>query len=182
MENLLFGEIAEKECKNTIFFYDGIITHSEVEKISCLFSKTMSRLNPEPKLLNSVFSVFIELIQNISRYSADKKYIDGKAAPYGSIRVVQNSKTSYSLEACNMICVKSAVRLENYLAEIHSMNYQQIKELHREKLINQKNGITRNAGLGILQMALESHNSFSYDFTDNDGDTCFFKIKINIGV
>lgn len=182
MENLLYGKIAEMECKSTIFFYDDIITHSEVEKISCLFSKTMSRLNPEPKLFNSVFSVFIELVQNISRYSDGTKNINGKNLPYGSIKVMQNSETSYSLETCNIILANSAARLENYLAKVHSMNYQQIKELHREKLINQKNGITKNAGLGILQMALESHNSFSYDFTDNDGSTCFFKIKINIGV
>ena len=148
---VLLHALVEKECKNTIFFYDDIVTHSEVEKISCLFSKTMSRLNPEPKLFNSVFSVFIELIQNISRYSDGTKNINGKTVPYGSIRVMQNSKTSYSLETCNIILVKSAEKLENYLAEVHSMNYQQIRELHREKLLNQKNRITKKLGFMILK-------------------------------
>ena len=103
-------------------------------------------------------------------------------SPYGTIKVIQNSKTSYSLETCNIIRYNSAVKLEKYLAEIHSMSYQQIKERHRKKLIAQGKEITRNAGLGILQMALESHNSFSYDFRDIDGKTRFFTIKINIGV
>ena len=182
MENLLCRKSVQKESEKTIFFYDDVITHSEVEKISRLFSKTLNSLNPEPRLFNSVFSVFIELVQNISRYSDGRKNINGVYAPYGTIKVIQNSKTSYSLETCNIIRYDSAVNLENYLAEIHSMSYQQIKERHRKKLIAQGKEITRNAGLGILQMALESHNSFSYDFRDIDGKTCFFTIKINIGV
>lgn len=166
---------------DTIFFYHGAVTHEIVEAMSSTFMKKMKADNIDAKLLMSLFGVFIELAQNIARYSAEKQPTENENLSYGMIRIAKHSNSCYSVESGNQIFENDKTMLEKYLYSIKILDDIQLKEKYRSKLKEQTDGIKENAGLGILEMAIKSHNSFSYDFKKTDDDLYFFSIQITVG-
>lgn len=163
-----------------IFFYHGAVTHEVIEAMSNAFMKKMKADNIGGKLLMSLFGVFIEMAQNIARYSAERQPVADESLSYGIIRIVRNSDCCYSVEGGNKVYESDKLFLEKYLGDIKRLDETELKKRYRSKLMEQTDVLENNAGLGILEMALKSKNCFSYNFQKTDSDMYFFTLRITV--
>lgn len=167
------------KCK-VLLFYNGFVTQDIIENMSRILMQTLSLENTNPLTANAIYGIFIELAQNIDRYSAEK-LSDG--IPSGIFRITRyptGENMFCNIECGNLVSRHSAEILSKNLKNIKCLSYDSLKALYREKLLSRTDEISKNAGLGLIEMAVKSRNCFEYSFTRKDENNLFFEINITL--
>ena len=122
--------------------------------------------------------VFVELAQNINRYSVDRDNDEG----VGFISICQ-SNDGYAIVSGNMTSGQNHKRLMDRLVTIASLNNDK-EELHLYKRRLMKEGVafSENANIGLVQSAIVACSRFYYESVKTDGDKYFITLKIEIKV
>jgi len=165
----------------TLIHYRGAVTHDIIETMSGVLMKKLKAFNENTGLVMSLYGIFIELAQNIERYSEEKQNTENHTLSYGTIRIKRNSQSNYTAETCNKISEKNIKNLEDYLIEITSLDYVQLKERYRKQLMASPEVFSPCGKLGILEMAVKSRNNIEYEFKEAEKGFYFFSIKITLG-
>jgi hypothetical protein len=135
-----------------------------------------------------VFAVFVEQMQNIIRYSAEKvspllpPASDAKALMeirYG-ILTIGKEGTDYVVCAGNLIERADVARLRARLEKLRGMSKDELKALYKEQLRAEPEAGSKGAGLGFMEIARRASKPIEFDFTDIDPDYSFFALKTTI--
>jgi len=142
----------------------------------------------DTKTLRSVFAIFVEQMQNIIRYSAEKARQppplasdDGalKEIRYG-ILTIGREGDDYVVCAGNLIRKTDVERLEARLSRIRDMTKEELKALYKEKLRADPEQGSKGAGLGFIEVARRATRPIEFDFADIDNEHSFFALKATI--
>ncbi len=167
--------------RNTLICYHGAVTHDVIESMSGVLMKKLKAYNESRNLIMALYGVFIELAQNIERYSAEKQIAEGNILSYGMIKVTRHSEASYTVETENKVGSEEKDILGKYLDEIINLDILALKDRYKKTLLEGTDGISENAGLGILEMAVKSRNNIVYEFKNIGLEMYSFLIKIKLG-
>ena len=116
----------------------------------------------------------IETLQNISKHG---KRVNETTEGVFTIRKTDNN---YTLEVGNFIDEINCKKLEENLSSIKGMNLDEISNLYKKRLMETELTREGNCGLGLLEIARNSNNNFSYDFVPTLENELFYTIKIAI--
>jgi hypothetical protein len=110
------------------------------------------------KVSRKVFSIFLELAQNIQFYSEEKVHYADRNDRVGTMYVVETEKKcavicSNTVKAEDMEALAKGCKMLNLL---DSEKLRQLKRIQRRRAPNEK---SKRAGIGIIQAALLSRNS-----------------------
>ncbi|MGH6832430.1 MAG: SiaB family protein kinase, partial [Methyloceanibacter sp.] len=142
----------------------------------------------DTKTLRSVFAVFVEQMQNIIRYSAEKAQaaLPPASEPsalkeirYG-ILTIGKEGSNYVVCAGNLVQRSDVERLRARLTRIKGMNKDELKALHKEQLRADPEEGSKGAGLGFMEIARRASKPIEFDFTDVDANHSFFALKATI--
>lgn len=142
--------------EKAIIYYKG-----EVE--DALLTRTSDYLRarfPESSLIsNRLFAIFVELAQNISRYSIERNLISEHEGEYGVGTVdIQKKENHYLLRARNIATQESASVLAGRCKEINTLDTQGLKALRKEIRSRPRSPEQRGGNIGLIQVALRSGN------------------------
>ncbi|MEM9982304.1 MAG: SiaB family protein kinase [Bacteroidota bacterium] len=160
-----------------IVSYKGPMSDVIIHEIS---KDIQNKVIEDPKAGKKVYSIFMELAQNIFFYSGEVTQFGDKAYRIGSI-VLSQDEGNYTLTAGNIVDKKWVPVLWDRCELINSLDRAALRKLKFEaRDDNDKSENSKGAGIGLIQVALTSAQPISVEFRDIDDQTSFFALSVNI--
>ncbi len=169
--------------KGVMFCFSGFMTESILTGIAGAVRQKLEVEDADRKTVMGLFSIFVELVQNVIRYSAEKdgveegdKLIDLR---YGVITVGRRDD-SYFVSCGNMISNKDVDRLSTGLQKILELDRDGLKALYKEVLKGPTPETSKGAGVGFIEIARRAPNGFEYGFEKVDDERTFFAVRAHL--
>lgn len=168
-----------------VFYYSGEFDSDVVRALSSRLKQRLEAENAAGALKRKLFSVFVEMAQNVLHYG--RAPVDGGAAGKpGAIGLGRDGDTWWV--ACgNLVEREHVQRLSGKLEALRTMTLDEIKAAYRQQLANDahegSDAISKGAGLGLLTIARESAHPISFEFAPDPasgGRLVYFHIKTHL--
>ena len=174
--------------QGVIFAYSGYVTEPVLSGVGEALKQKLTIDDADTKTLRSVFAVFVEQMQNMIRYSAEKAEghlppaSDAKALMeirYGILTIGKEGR-DYVVFAGNLVERADVERLRAKLTRIRGMNKDELKALYKEQLRAAPEEGSKGAGLGFMEIARRASKPIEFDFADVNDTHAFFALKATI--
>lgn len=131
----------------------------------------------DKKKCRTVFSVFVEQMQNVIRYSAEREtHADNTDMSYG-IMAVGDVDGRFFVSCGNVVSAADAERLRIGLDRIKGLDKDGLKALWKETLKNEAPEGSKGAGGGFIDIARRAEGGIEYDFDPLDETRVFYAVK-----
>ena len=168
--------------KGIILCFCGPISQGLIEGIGGTLRQKMELEETDLNTSQKVFSVFVEQMQNIVNYSADRVILENRDD--GEIRIgvlILGKEDEHFYVLCgNKIGRENVGAISGQLESLSKMSKQELKRLYqvRRKMFPHREG--KGTGLGFIDIARKATLPIEFDFNPVDGDFVFFTIKVVI--
>jgi len=173
-------ELADKE--GVVFFYNGYFSQKVLLAVGDTIKQKFKSEEEDRMTSKKVFSVFVEQVQNIIRYSDDSLTGEQEEDEVRAGMVVigkEPAKEKYYVACANYISPRNGERLKENLEALKEMDREAIKKAYRQKL-REEDDESKGAGLGFLEIAKTASEPVEFLFRpEEEGKTLFlFKAYI----
>ncbi|MGD9502090.1 MAG: SiaB family protein kinase [Methyloceanibacter sp.] len=174
--------------QGVVFAYCGYVTEPVLSGVGEALKQKLTIDDADTKTLRSVFAIFVEQMQNMIRYSAEKVAAapppadDAKALKeirYG-ILTIGREGDDYVVCAGNLVARADVERLRAKLARIRGMSKDELRALYKEQLRAAPEQGSKGAGLGFVEIARRASKPIEFDFAEFSGTHAFFALKATI--
>jgi len=166
--------------RGIIFCYSGYMTEEVLTGIGNALKTKLEFEREERARARSLFAVFVEQVQNVVRYSAEREASgakdDTKELRYG-VLTVGKADDKYFVACSNLIAREDVQRLSKNLKLIQDMNNQELKTLYKETLRGETPEHSKGAGVGFIDIARRAIHGFEFDFLDINDDHSYFCLR-----
>jgi len=156
--------------------YGGFLTQSLIVGMTEALEKESENAEISKKTSNNIFTIFIELSQNMMNYSKSHQQGDLKFDPKGMIVVGKNTRDRYYVLSQNIIAIEDKNNIEPKLQEILATDLDGVKKLYKEARRSGKHSHSKGGGIGLYEVAKRC-SSIKYDFEAINSDKFYFKFK-----
>ena len=167
-----------------IFAYSGYLTETVLSGVGEAIKHKLALDDADTKTLRSVFAVFVEQMQNMIRYSAEKIPNSAAEPPLIEMRfgvlTIGREGDDYVIHAGNLVAHSDVARLRERLSQIRNMNKEELRAVHKERLRLGPEEGSKGAGLGLMEIARRASKPIEFDFTDVDDKHAFFTLKASV--
>jgi len=165
-----------KSNESIVISHEGLITEQVIikkgEKIREYFKKDIN-------LSRKVFSVYMELIQNIFYYSCEKREVNGNYYGIGKIEIVKNTR-GFVIKSSNLAENKFVENIRSKIPIINNLNKEQLRKLKIETRRRPQEELSKGAGIGLIQLAILSGNPLNVFFEKKDKKYAYYHIQVSI--
>ena len=166
--------------KGVVFNYSGFVTEDILLSIGRALRDKLTLEGAGRRTSQRLFSIFVEQMQNIIRYSAERASADctddTSDLRYGLLSV--GSKDGrYFISCCNLVHNKDAERLEKSLTAISRMDQDELKKVYKETLRGATPENSKGAGVGFIEIARQTKDGFEFGFRDLANGTSYFCLR-----
>jgi hypothetical protein len=146
---------------NVYLIWSGHIT-TDVEKEVLSFTETkLTEEDVELNLRRRIFSVLVEILENVAKYSPGKEPEEKFGMPVAMIRLEDDV---YTLTTGNLILNENVEELKGKLDTINEFDKVGLKELFRKSLSGQTIKSNTTGNMGLIDMARKSGSKLDYQF------------------
>lgn len=167
--------------KGILFCYSGYLTEDILTGIGEAIQKKLEFEQASRQKSKSLFSVFVEQVQNIIRYSAEhdvdeKNGDDSNDLRYGVLSVGRRGD-NYFVSCCNLIRNQDCPRLQDSLRHIQSLDRSELMTLYKQTLKGGRPEGSKGAGVGFIDIARHATHGFEFDFAKIDDSFSYFCLE-----
>jgi hypothetical protein len=171
-----------------IIAYCGYVTEPVLTGLGDALKQKLGLEDMDTKTARNVFAVFVEQMQNIIRYSAEKDEhapgSDGASASppelrYGILTIGRNGG-GYIVKAGNLVEKADIERLRGKLDHIRRADKEELKAMYKETLRSGPEEGSKGASIGFIDIARRVSKPIDFDFTEVDGRFAFFALAAEI--
>ena len=155
-----------------VMAYNGAVSDSLMLALADLLKSRMIA-QEDPKRSKTVFSVFMEGVQNLIWHGSD--HSDNS----GMILITQDN-AEVTIMCGNRIATDQTHELRQRLEQIKGADKETIRQLYREGMSQSVDHAGPGAGLGLLEIARRSNHPISYSFVDVDDKSVDFILVARI--
>ena len=167
--------------KKITLIYEGEVTQEITKAFTSMTEKNLDKVEEDGKIKKKVYHVMVECLQNISKHADDDAQTASDSLEEGlaktGIFLIGNDQNQYFITSGNGISNENIPALKSLIDNINSLNQDELKQLHKEKMretaISDKGG----AGLGFIDIARKTGNPLEYHFEPIDENNSFFLLK-----
>lgn len=171
-ETLRFTRQFDDEIKNSniLMVYKGDFSKESILPIINIIQERMYSPD-ESSRGKSLYSILVELLQNVSRHALDTQNKEG-------LFMITFHDNTYTISAGNMVTTETKAILVEKIESLNKLNNYELKDLYKktlkEGMFSEKGG----GGLGLIEIARESSGPLGYDFDDTDNNLSFFTLNV----
>lgn len=126
-----------------------------------------------------VFSVYIEMSQNIRHYTSNRFYSDQEAT--ATVVIAETGADRYIVSAGNIIELDDGRHLIERIEALASLDKAGLKVLYKEQLRKpREDGAVTGAGLGLIDIARKSSEPLQASLDELGGGKAFFTLRATI--
>jgi hypothetical protein len=183
----LFEFRAKLRDAGIIFAYCGHVTEPMLTGLGEALKQKLAIEDMDTRTLRSVFAVFVEQVQNIIRYSAERepRHGPGEPAPNPEIRygviTIGRDRDGIVVQGGNLVRVEDVARLRGRLERIQRADKAELKALYKEVLrTGPDDGASEGAGVGFIEIARRASKPIVFEFMNVDAEFSFFALRAEI--
>lgn len=168
---------------NIIFCYSGPIIQEGLEGISQTLRRKLEADDVDFSSSQAIFSIFIEQMQNILNYSAERQtYIHGDLEDALSVGIflIGYAGDQYFIFCGNKILTEDVPYLTNKIEEIRNLSKEELNQLYRMRRKMDPAKSSKGAGLGLIEVAKRSGKPMEYTFKNVDDKFSFFSLHVTV--
>lgn len=125
-----------------------------------------------------VFSVFVEQVQNIMKYSSEIEKVENDTEIRSGISIIGEMKGKVYCATGNKVTNEIVTNISEKLDKLKTMDKSELKTLYKEKIRKGPDPGSKGAGLGFIEMARRSSEPLEYHISRLDENHSFFALKI----
>lgn len=162
---------------NIYLIWSGHIS-PDVEKEVLSFTETkLSEEDIESNLRRRVFSILVEILENVAKYSPGKEAEEKFGMPVAMIRLVDKE---YALTTGNLILNENVNHLREKLDTINKYDKVGLKELFRKSLSGQTISTDSTGNMGLIDMARKSGSKLIYMFEKINDLYSYYTLTVKV--
>lgn len=166
-----------------IFYFNGYLSQTIIAAIGDALRSKLESDDGRGPTTRKVFSVFVEMMQNIVHYSDEAmRQPSAGGLSFGTVAVGRKGE-KYFIACGNPVRNEHVDRIRAKLDAISAMSRDEIKTLYKRKLREENEATSKGAGLGFLTVARDASEPIDYFFATHPDDAerlSFFYLKASI--
>ena len=179
MHEDLFALQQQMDAEGVIFCFRGAVTQEVIVSLGDALRRQVELKNGSTAVHMRVFSAFIELVQNIDRYSLERQILPPERVVSFGIIVIGCKGEHYYIHCGNCIDSRRQSELHAFLTRLEGMNPQELKTLYKEQRRKDAPEESLGAGLGFIELARNA-KSMRHSFAAQDDGVSFFSVFVTI--
>ena len=170
---------------NVNVIYSGPIWSGGIDGIAEMLQRKLDFDAVPLRASQSVFSVFVEQMNNMLMYSAEKELFvkdgDGENGAPRGIFVLGVSDKHYFVHTGNVVTDSSAAILKTKIDHINTLDKQSLRQYYKDRVRQDNpNPQSRGAGLGLIEIARRAAGKIEYEFTPHGDGLQYFTMYVVI--
>lgn len=164
--------------KGIIMSFSGGVSESVLLSLGDTLKRQIRHEDADTRTEKRVFSVFVELVQNIIRYSADHiADVDDEVDLASGVISVGVKDQRFFVVCANTVRREDVAGLRAKLEQLRGMNHEELRAHYKKKLREPAEAESKGASLGLVEIARRASEPIEFDFVDVDDATAFFSLK-----
>lgn len=155
--------------------FNGPITATLIEEIGIALRNYMEGLAETTSAVSDVFSVYIEITQNIRRYTRERPHL---ALECANILVSRDEDGRYVVSAGNVVDTPDGEALRTRIGELAAMDKATLKNSFKAQLRRPRDEVGDSAGLGLIDMARKAARPLTCDLLPLDHARSIFQLRV----
>ncbi|HAN77583.1 MAG TPA: hypothetical protein DCQ31_07320 [Bacteroidales bacterium] len=136
-----------------------------------------SQINETLQLRKQLYSVMVEVVQNIIKHGADYESTDmGKPGMF----YIAINKSHFLLNSGNYILNTEIDELAANINYTNSLSIKDLEDYYEQKLLNFENETSKGAGLGFIDLRLKTGNLIRYNLKKVNDNVSFLSLETTI--
>ncbi len=156
--------------------YKGALSHETMKFFTKMAEEKISIRCKDIAVRRKVFHVMVEMLQNITRHSAD---IDEEGSGNG-IFVIGERRDYYYVITGNVVRSSNVRELEDVIEMLNRLNKNELNNLHKKQIQKGELSLKGGAGLGLIDIIRKTGEKYAYQFLRLDENYHFFVLKATI--
>jgi hypothetical protein len=175
-------EYYKKMCeRNIVLDFQGAISQDMVVGMAELLKTKSSQDFGRTNIVKRLFSIFIEMAQNIAIYSAERIYLDDHHGDVGAgIIVVTEENKNYTITSGNLVKNQSISKIIEHCQRINRMEKGELRQFYKAQIKSSRERGKKGAGVGLIDIARKSGNTIRYGVTRVDDINSFLVLSVKI--
>ncbi len=170
--------------RGILFSFAGYISESVLFALGSALRRKLEVEEVDRNIVKRVFSVFVEQVQNVIRYSADRcpeteTVATAETLSSGTI-TVGSADQRFFVICSNVITRADRDILCENLTHLASLDADQLREYYRRKLKEPQAENAQGGSVGLIEIARRSSAPIEFDFLDLTDEKVFFCLKAYI--
>jgi len=162
---------------NVYLIWSGHIS-PDVEKEVLSFTETkLSEEEIESNLKRRVFSILVEILDNVAKFSPGREAEEQFGMPVAMIRLIDKE---YVLTTGNLILNEKVENLKEKLEIINQNDKVGLKELFRKSLSGQTINSDSTGNMGLIDMARKSGSKLIYQFEKINDLYSYYTLTVRV--
>jgi len=153
--------------------YGGFLTQTLIAGMTEALEKEAEYYDLNMGVSSNIFTIFIELSQNVMNYSKNKIENCKEVKSEGLIVVSKDKDMNYFIHSQNIITKFDREKIEPKLQEIIDSSKDDLKKKYRELRRSGKDSHGKGGGIGFYEIAKRS-DSIKYEFKELNDDKYYF--------
>lgn len=159
--------------------YVGVMSQTLLSGMIEVLEEEQNLEGVPKKISHNVFTVLIEMTQNIIKYSKSESDDINLFKSNGLILVGKNEEGDFYVHSQNIVSLADKNKITKRIEEIKKLNEDEIKQRYKELRRSAANSHEIGAGIGFYEIAKRAKN-ITYEFEEINNDKSNFYLTINI--
>jgi uncharacterized protein DUF6272 len=161
--------------------YKGSITAELITNVLGVVESKLDHVIDKSVTKKKIYNILVESLQNLYHHVDDlPDEVNESMDIHFGIFVISKVSDSYDIRTGNFIKTDKISKLKERLDKIKSLSKDELKELYKFVLNNQKFSDKGGGGLGLIDIARRTDGRVEYEFDDYDDNYAFFSLNITI--
>jgi hypothetical protein len=162
---------------NVYLIWSGHITPDVGKEVLSFTETKLSEEDIESNLRRRVFSILVEILENVAKYSPGREQEEQFGMPVAMIRMIEKE---YSLTTGNLILNANVEHLREKLDIINTFDKIGLKELFRKSLSGQTISNDSTGNMGLIDMARKSGSKLEYQFEKINDLYSYYTLTVKV--
>lgn len=144
-------------------FYTGYFSQQHIVSLGEVIRAWLDKHESSAVTRRKLFSAFIEMGQNIVRYSSDSRFLSTveHELRFGSV-CFHMDQANYYLETANLVGPEASTLLQTNLDVLRGMSQAEIRDAWKQGLRSEAPATSKGANIGLLTMARDTSVPLEY--------------------
>ena len=168
--------------RNIILDFQGAISQDMLVGMAELL-KNKSSLDNNSPFAKKLFSIFVEMAQNIAFYSAERVRIKNQKSSQevgAGIIVVTEENKCYTITSGNLINQMNIPNLTEHCQKINNLDKDSLKLLFKDKIKSSRKAGEKGAGVGLIDVVRKSGHPIQFGITPVDNINSFLVLSVKL--
>lgn len=157
--------------------YTGPVTYKTIDQLLKDVKKTEEFRTLHKTTARRVYSILVEILENIAKHSSESSSAASSNQPYISAEM-KNDKIVVHAE--NPVSPEKKDILLAQLDLVNDLDEKDLAFFYEDKINRKAKKYENGAGLGFILVRLKSGNKIDYTFTEKTGNVLFLSMQITV--